>query len=216
MIHTFFQFLINICEHLFIFYFYSIIIQFINILDDEELYNIEYSSEEDEDDLSYVISSEKSSLNKNVANLILAIIKIICNDKDKINYSYEMLMNKIYREKEKEKDNIVETLKNMTTEEREIENLFKNNKLGKWSKGLQKGLRVYEGKTYDEEKKIMEQQMILDAKLGESTNDINSDILAMEMTNENFTREQIESEEYSLNHLGEDDDYGNLDGDEYY
>ena len=58
--------------------------------------------------------------------------------------------------------------------------------------------------------------MILDAKLGESTNDINSDILAMEITNENFTREQIESEEYSLNHLGEDDDYGNLDGDEYY
>ncbi len=214
--HFFSIFNNDICEHLFIFYFYSIIIQFINILDDEELYNIEYSSEEDEDDLSYVISSEKSSLNKNVANLILAIIKIICNDKDKINYSYEMLMNKIYREKEKEKDNIVETLKNMTTEEREIENLFKNNKLGKWSKGLQKGLRVYEGKTYDEEKKIMEQQMILDAKLGESTNDINSDILAMEMTNENFTREQIESEEYSLNHLGEDDDYGNLDGDEYY
>ena len=37
----------------------------------------------------------------------------------------------------------------MQDDEREIENIFKNQKLGKWSKGLQKGLTQYVKDTYD-------------------------------------------------------------------
>lgn len=211
----------EICEQLFTFYFYSIIVKFINILEDEEedfLNTSEYSSDEDkdEDDLSYIISGEKSSLNKNVANYLLIILERVCKDKQHINYSYEMLMNKIHREKEKEKDNIVETLKDMTTEEREIENMFKNNKLGKWNKGLQKGLFTYQADTYDEEREEMEKQMIMDAKLGSVANDPNRDVLAMDIENQNNIAQQIENEEYSMNHLGDDDDFGDMDGDEFY
>ncbi len=210
----------DICEQLFTFYFYSIIIKFINILqeDEEDFFNkSEYSSDDDkDDDLSYIISGETSSLNKKVANFLKVIIERNCLDKENINFSYDMLMNKIHREKEREKDNIVETLKNMSTEEREIENMFKNNKLGKWSKGLQKGLFTYQAGTYDEERAEIEKQMIIDAKLGSGVNDPNRDILAMDMETQNIIAEQIENEEYSLNHLGNDDDYGNFDGDEFY
>jgi len=61
-------------------------------------------------------------------------------------------MERIHRAKEKEKDIITTYLKDLTDEEREVENLFKNSRLGKWSKGLQKGLRVYQKDTYDEER----------------------------------------------------------------
>ena len=211
----------DICEQLFTFYFYSIIVKFINILEDDEddfLNASEYSSDEDkdEDDLTYVISGEKSSLNKNVGKFLLVILERVCKDKQHINYSYDMLMNKIHREKEKEKDNIVETLKNMTTEEREIENLFKNSKLGKWSKGLQKGLFTYQGDTYDEERAEMEKQMVMDANLGSVANDSNRDVIAMDIENQNIIAQQIENEEYSMNHLGDDDDFGDMDGDEFY
>jgi len=211
----------DICEQLFTFYFYSIIVKFINVLEEDEddfLNKSEYSSDEDNeaDGLSYIITAEKSSLNKNAGNLLRVIIERVCSDKQDINLSYDMLMNKIHREKEKEKDNIVETLKNMTTEEREIENMFKNNKLGKWSKGLQKGVHTYQGDTYDEERGEMEKQMIMDAKLGSIANDPNRDVIAMDILNQQLITEQIESEEYSMKHLGDDDDFGDMDGDEFF
>lgn len=40
--------------------------------------------------------------------------------------------------KEKEKDLITDFLKNLSDEEREIENILKNNKLEKWNKGIKR------------------------------------------------------------------------------
>ena len=74
-------------------------------------------------------------------------------------------MEKVLRSKEKEKTQITDYLKYMTDEEREIENLFKNNKLERWNKGLQKGLTQYVQETYDEERELAEQELIKERKL---------------------------------------------------
>ena len=42
-------------------------------------------------------------------------------------------------QREKEREGITDYLKNLNVEEREIENIFKNNKLEKWNKGSKKG-----------------------------------------------------------------------------
>ena len=113
---------------------------------------------------------------------------------------------------------ITDYLKAMTDEEREIENIFKNQKLERWSKGLQKGFRTYEGKTYDQERTAMEKQAILEKKMGENNlvTEMNKDVFMMDMLESEAVAAEIEAEEYSMSHLPEDDDYGDRDGDEGY
>ena len=51
-------------------------------------------------------------------------------------------------------------LNELTVEEREIENLFKNNKLGEWNIGLQKGLREYDRNMYDKEMEMIDRKQM--------------------------------------------------------
>ena len=62
----------------------------------------------------------------------------------------------VSKEKEKEKDQFTKRLKELTDEERDIENQMKSHKLGIWSKGLSKGVTQYERDNYDQERKEME------------------------------------------------------------
>jgi DNA-binding protein H-NS len=90
--------------------------------------------------------------------------------------------------------------------------------LGNWSKGLQKGLRAYQGRTYDEEREEMERQAIVEQQAGEKNviTEMNRDIYAMDHIAEQLSAQEIEAEEMLLHHLGEDDDHGERDGDEFY
>ena len=49
--------------------------------------------------------------------------------------------------------------------EENIENLFKNHRLERWNKGLQKGLTQYVAKTYDEERVDREKEQIMEQQL---------------------------------------------------
>ena len=82
-----------------------------------------------------------------------------------IDFNYNSVREKVDKSKEQEKIDITDYLKEMTEEEREIENIFKTNKLEKWSKGIQKGFRTYQGETYDQEREQMEAKAVLDRKL---------------------------------------------------
>ena len=90
-------------------------------------------------------------------------------------------------------------MKNLNIEEREIENIFKNNKLEKWNKGLQKGLTQYVKENYDEERDEMEAKMIRDKKLNKNNlvNDMNKEIFKLDMEHEEYTTNAI-NEEYDI------------------
>ncbi len=167
-----------------------------------------------------IVAGNRKKISEKIANLITVFINIICSDKNTINYNYDTLMEKVHRAKEKEKDIITQQFKEMTDEEREIENMFKNNKLEKWSKGLQKGLTIYQKETYDEERETMEKQILSEMKLGNNTDmvtEMNRNIYVMENLEAIAEAEEIEAEELSMNHLPDDDDYGeDMDGDEGY
>ena len=61
----------------------------------------------------------------------------------------------------------------------------------------------------------MEKQMLIDIKLGKNdvVNDMNRNIFEFETVIEENNNDDIEAEEYDLNNLAEDDDYGDMDGD---
>lgn len=165
-----------------------------------------------------IVRGEKKQLEVKISNLLVEYMKIVCNSKTKIDLNYKSIKDKILRSKEKEKNDITEDLRNLTDEEREIQNLFKNNKLEKWSKGLQKGLTQYVKETYDEERDALEKQVLKEHKLGRKSDvtDMNKDIYALDMDDEAQINQDIDAEVNNLNeYLGENYE-GDLDGDEFY
>ena len=217
---------------LFKYYLLSIIDNYISI--NEGINQIKEEDEEDftdktdeQDDKEMIDEVLVNSLNKTsekflspnkLSDYLITIIDILCNDKDAINFNYETIMEKILRSKEKEKDTITDFLKNLTDEEREIENIFKNQKLEKWSKGLQKGLTQYVQETYDEEMEDLEKQAIKDRKLASKNgiSDANKNIFALDLDEQQAISEEIDKEVYSLDDYP--DDYADHDeyGEDYY
>ena len=74
------------------------------------------------------------------SKIVLNLIKLFETELRSINITYADVMKKTNKSKIEEKDDMTDYLKSMTDEEREVANLFKNNKLEQWSVGLQKGL----------------------------------------------------------------------------
>ena len=158
-----------------------------------------------------IISGEKKKMSEKIAEVMNAFVTIMCRDKKSINFNYETLKERVTRSKEKEKNIIVEYLGELSVEEREIENLFKNHRIGNWAVGQQKGFRIYQDETYEEERKIMEKRIEMEMNLGKIdgvTEDL-MDVFMIEREFANVTKDQIEMEEYDISHIGEDNDgYG--------
>jgi len=91
-----------------------------------------------------------------VSKLMVAFLTIMSNHKDIVDLSYDKIMEVVFKSKEREKDTFTDRLQAMTDEERDADTILKINKLGVWSKGLQKGLTTYVKEAYDEERDYME------------------------------------------------------------
>ena len=230
----------RMCSLLYRFYFTSTLFEYMRVIEDmdaivktivrpvqmstEEVMTSVQVEEADTGNITEVeiVAGERLVMAQKLSGLVAALVKMTCSDQGDlgaIDYSYEGLMERILRSKEKEKDIITSYLKEMSDEEREIENLFKNHKLGMWGVGQQKGFRTYQGETYDAEREAMEKQTLVELRMGQSNlvTDMNRDIFAMDAIAEQAETERIEAEAMDLGmYVGEDDDYGDMDGDEMY
>lgn len=180
---------------------------------------IDYEGKEDEILQSKdILEGDTFTLKKDVANMLYGYIQVMGNQFKVIHYSKKEILKLVNRSKEKEKDIKTRTLKELTDEERKVDNELKSAKLGIWNIGLQKGLTQYVKGTYDEERENMEKEARIDKKLGE-INDVtlmNRDIYSLDIIDEEQIEEQIENEAYDIGNLPEDDDHGDNEGDEMY
>jgi len=129
-------------------------------------------------------------------------------DRDDIDLSYTEIMEKVLRSKEKEKDEMTTYLKDLTDEEREIENIHKNNKLGKWGVGLTRSVVHYDADAYDQERDKMEQRLELNAQLGrlDVVDTMHLDIFEIDALERNQTDQDIAAEELDMTNIANDDD----------
>ena len=178
--------------------FYSIFNEFIKITQNEEF--ILESAQEDE--------YNESDMNIAIINYIHEFLNIMNTHSNLINNTYKKVKEKISYAKEKEKDLITEYLKNLTDEEREVENIFKNNKLESWSAGLQKGLTQYVASNYDEERSKIEKQALKEYKLRQNNNvtEMNKEIYKLDIEETERIEKEIEDEEYDITNIPDDDD----------
>jgi hypothetical protein len=188
----------------------------LSVTTSEELLNEEIGNISEMD----IISGEKLEQNETIASLLITFTEMFISTKKTINYNYEDVIYRVNVSKEKEKDQFTKRLKELSDEEREIENMLKGHKLGTWSKGLSKGVTQYVKDNYDEERMEMEKTIQLESQLGKQdfVSSMNRDIYMMDLETENLRAQEIEAEESMINYQGEDADYEEMgmDGDEMY
>jgi len=164
-----------------------------------------------------LIRGNKKELRQKTVGLLISFIEIMKNHKETIDYSYDDILDRIFKLKEREKDLITDRLKNLTDEERDTDTILKINKLGVWSKGLQKGLTSYVKENYDEEIQFRENMEKYERKIRETNknaNDQNIDQFLEDYVEEMDRDAYAERDAYNMEGYTEDYENGNFEGDE--
>jgi len=156
-------------------------------------------------------SPEGVALPKQLGTLLLVLAQMTSTRISSTREALESLRRRLLVAKEKEKDQITNFLKNMTDEQREIENLMKNNKLGKWAKGQSKELYSYTKESYDAEMAVIESLEANDVQLQDALGRVRVGAEINELIDDPDVAEAMD-----MSGLAEDDDFGDLDGDEAF
>jgi len=226
-------------RYLFEFYLLRILIQYIELSDLDEMIVTEFRKEVEITDLfsvDYVeeqetrvdltmtsrteidtrlLTGNKKELKQKTAELIIAFVDILNNQKDTINTSYEEIQDRVFKLREKEKDLVTDRLKVMTDEQRDTDTVLKINKLGMYSKGLQKGLTTLDKDFYDEEQLFRDNMVRAEKNIrrkNPEANDENIDILLDDFVEQQQVNQEIDDEAYDMSFMGETYWDGNTDG----
>ena len=175
----------------------------------------------------------KLEINNNIADVLTSYIKIFHRYKSKnklfLNTSMDIIKSNIEKSKIKEKDKIVIGISKLSMDEKDVENIMKQQSLGRWSLGKSKAIFKYDKLQYEREilemetdyKEELESKKVDD--VSEMINyvygfDISDDMEnTSNLTNEDVTN-SIHNEIISgMAEIADDDDYGeNMDGDERF
>jgi hypothetical protein len=96
--------------------------------------------------------ADTRELKDRVCNLLYTFLNIEMKNKKVLDRSYNEISRRVRRSKEEEKKTITDYLENMEKDERKVEDMIKNFKLGRWNVGTQKGVFMYDKGTYDQER----------------------------------------------------------------
>jgi hypothetical protein len=182
------------------------------IITTEELEMRELRLEPKEPIEDIIISGNIADLKGNVAKLLIAYLNIMSEHKSLVDMSYEGIMDILFKTKEKEKDTFTDRLKALNDEEREADTALKINKLGRWNKGLRKGLTQYVAEDYDDERDEMDKlaQVEKSIRKNKKVVDENMEQFIEDYLDEERVDEEINREENDLSRLlGEGDDSDN-------
>ena len=161
-----------------------------------------------------ILLGSKKQMKITVANLLNDFLTIIMDHKAIINLSDDSITDIVFKIRQKEKDTFTDRLKVMSVEGKDVDTMMKINKLGDWSKGLQKGLTIYDKDTYDADRDEMEKLINIENKLLKQKHGNPIDDLDRMDYIENELREnEIDAEDNDLTNLNDnyDEEYGNGD-----
>jgi hypothetical protein len=113
-----------------------------------------------------IVTGTIEELKQRVCQFLLAMLDSEEKNKILINTPYSGIMKNVQRYKVKEKATITDYLRDLTIEERKIENSMKEKKIGKWNVGMQKGLIHYDESTNMRERDNLMGYLMQDANAG--------------------------------------------------
>lgn len=164
-----------------------------------------------------LLNGNKKGLKQQVTKLLIAFTEIMDDHKNTIDISYEDIQDRVFKLKEKEKDIVTDRLKFLTDEERDADTILKINKLGVWSKGLQKGLTKYVKETYDDDREFRDEMEKTEKNVRDKNKNVTDENLNLYMDDylEQQERDQeIDNEENNMDFYNDDYQDGRYEADE--
>lgn len=160
-----------------------------------------------------VFLGNKKELKTKIAQLLVVYLNIMKDHKNIVDLSYDKIMDAVFKSKEREKSTFTTRLHDLSDEERNIDTMLKINKLGVWSKGLQKGMTTYMKNTYDDERDAMQSMIELErtVRRNPGVTDSNLEQFETDFLEEQRGAEEIERDEYDMSNMNADymdGDYG--------
>jgi hypothetical protein len=162
-----------------------------------------------------LLAGNKKDLKQKTADLIITFLNILKKEKEIIDIPYEEIQDRVFKLREREKDMVTDRLKAMTDEQRDTDTLLKITKQGLYSKGLQKGLTVYDKDFYEEEQILRDEMEKAERKIRRKNKDINDDSIDMlvdEYLEQRHNENEIDEDVYNIDYLNDNYDDGNYDG----
>jgi len=188
-------------------------------LEAEDFEERELSDDIEDSVRKQILEGKKDKLGRKVASLLGTYITIMENAKSKMNLNNEDITKNVLKSKEKEKNKITKNLGDLAKPEREVENILKEHRLGKWSLGQTRALYEYDTNQYDKERQEIEDDMLMELRLNnhDEVTERNREIYRLEDVEEQVHRERMNNELMAtFTTMADDDDYGEGDGDEGY
>jgi len=156
---------------------------------------------------------------KHISELLFMYMEYISEQKQLISINNEEITEKTLKAKEKEKNIITRDLKTMSIEERKVENIMKNHRLGKWSVGQTSAIHKYSQEQYEREIRHMEKQALMEHQLNK-TDDVtsmNREIYRDMLHYETDVAQQVERELLTtMGSIAGDDDLGDTEEEKIY
>ena len=142
-----------------------------------------------------------------LASLLVQFLLNFQKHKQTINFNNETIEEKALKSRETEKNKMTRELGNLAPAEREVEDLMKNHRLGKWSVGLTRALFEYDEGQYEKEQREIERDILLETQLNQmkGVNPQNKNILKLDAIAEQRAEADAWKEAYDISDLPDDE-----------
>ena len=135
-----------------------------------------------------------------------------------LNMNNAMITERTLKMREKEKNRVTKNFQDLSIQQREIEKIMMNHRLGEWGVGLTRALYVYDQDQYEKERERLEKEALEEIKLGKmgADTEMTQSIYKLDLIAEEQAQKASWDEAFNISDLPDDDDYGEKDGDEHY
>ncbi|MCH1614025.1 MAG: hypothetical protein L7S72_12105, partial [Flavobacteriales bacterium] len=146
------------------------------------------------------IEGQRETMLKEVCKLLNEYFKNFRKYKDVLSRTKEYITKQVLKSKEKEKAGVTKRLRDLTVEQREVENIHKNQSLGIWSVGKTRAIYEYDDDQFDKEFIAREKLEELERKAGQ---DAGNQLSHLE---DQAIQDRIDAELNDLSIIPEEDD----------
>jgi hypothetical protein len=164
----------------------------------------------DQDDIVQmdIRRTDLRELKERVCSLLQLFLSIEMKNKNILDKPYNEISRKVRRAREEEKKTFTTYLENMEKDERKVEDMIKNFKLGRWNVGTQKGVFMYDKDTYDLEREDNLVRFAQDLEVTAGKNgdmgEIGYDIEDLERIDDEAANDFYDEEANGIEHFGVD------------
>ena len=132
-------------------------------------------------------------LKERVSSLLYTFLELEKDNKAAVNYTYDEIVKRVSRSKQKEKDQIISDFGKMDAEELKVQDMMKNFRIGRWNVGQQKGLFAYDPNTYNRERDELMTRVMND--MGEGLLDVADQDLMDIYEMDELSKKQLEQQD---------------------